>query len=263
MSTPIWPSNIQGLAWTVVKSSDFRSLVQLSPAEDSVRIAQTYNPIWTWTLMYEFISDGFPALSPGSYAPYTDLRYFLGFILAAQGQFNDILFDDCPYGQLPGSPGSDDHVGPAMTSASPPEPNTQAQLQLVSDGGSPPIWYSPIQRNMGGLFYEDITDLNGAISVYANGVEKTEGTDYTIIGPGVAIAPATPPGYSWRGLVIKWASEPTPPITASFKFYFRVRLASDTTDFEQWMQELWTIGGENARNGTGTLKLTSSRPPAA
>jgi hypothetical protein len=245
MSIPVWPNQIQGLAWTVVKTMENRTIVQASPAQDEVRIAQSLNPLWTFCLMYEFLFDAWPTAQM-NYTPYTDLRYLMGFLLQAQGQLNDILFDDP----------SDDTVGPAMTTASPPEPNTQAQLQLVSDGGSPPVWYSPIQRNMGGQFYEDITDLNGSISVYANGVHQTSG--YTVIGPGVAI-----PGYSWRGLAIQWASEPTGPITAAFKFYFRVRLASDTTDFEQWAQELWTIGGENARNGTGTLKLVSSRPPAA
>jgi hypothetical protein len=255
MSIPVWPNQIQGLAWTVLKSMEGgKNIVQSSPAKNEVRIAQTYNPVWTFTLMYEWIMDAFQgAGNTMAYAPYTDIEYLMGFVMAAQGQFGDILLDDP----------SDDTVGPAMTAASPPEPNPQAELLLVNDGGSPPIYYSPIQRNMGGLFYEDITDLNGAISVYADGIEKTEGTDYTIIGPGISIAPATPPGYSWMGLVIQWASEPTPPISAAFQFYFRVRLNTDTVDFEQFMQELWTIGGENARNGTGTLKLTSSRPVAA
>jgi hypothetical protein len=242
----IWPANIQGLAWTVVKTLDAKTLVQPSPGENAVRIAQTYNPVWTFTLMYEFLFDAWPTALM-AYAPYTDIRYFMGFILAAQGQLNDILFDDP----------SDDAVGPAL-SGSPPAANVQAELQLVNDGGSPPVYYSPIQRNMGGLFWEDITDLNGSIAVYANGVAKTLGTDYTIVGPGLAI-----PGYSWLGLVLQWTAQPTGPITATFKFYFRVRLKSDTTDFEQWAQELWTIGGENARNGTGTLKLVSSRPVAA
>jgi hypothetical protein len=246
MPTPIWPSNIQGLAWTVLKTPESKTLVQSSPAEDTVRIPQTYNPIWTWTLMFEFILDAWQGSgNVMAYAPYTDLRYFLGFILACQGQYADILFDDP----------SDDSVGPGTT-GSPPVPNTQAELQLVNDGGSPPVYYSPIQRNMGGLFWEDVTDLNGSLTLYANGVHQTSG--FTILGPGLAI-----PGYSWRGLVIQWASQPTGPITATFKFYFRVRLKSDATDFEQWAQELWTIGGENARNGTGSLKLVSSRPPAA
>jgi|GEM_PF-1740327 len=246
----IWPANIKGLTWTVLKSMDGKTIVQASPGEDTVRIAQTYNPVWTFTLMYEFLFDAWPGSgNTQPYAPYTDLRYFMGFILACQGQLNDILFDDP----------SDDSVGPAL-SGSPPVPNTQAELQLVNDGGSPPVYYSPIQRNMGGLFWEDVTDLNPAstIAVYANGVLKNNGTDYTILGPGVAI-----PGYSWRGLVIQWAAQPTGPISATFNFYFRVRLKSDTSEFEQWAQQLWTIGGENARNGTGTLKLVSSRPPAA
>jgi hypothetical protein len=49
-------------------------------------------------------------------------------------------------------------------------------------------------------------------------------------------------------------------VSAQFAFYFRVRFAEDTQDFEQWAQELWTIGGANAQQGSGTLKLRTARP---
>jgi Conserved hypothetical protein 2217 (DUF2460) len=248
MSNAVYPAAIAGLAFTVLKQrSHPGGITQSSPGQDEVRILQTYNPIWHFTLMYEVIFGAWPGSgNVQAFAPYTDIQYLMGFTMARGGTFDDFLFDDP----------SDDSVGPAMTSASPPEPNTQAELQLVNDGGSPPIYYSPIQRNMGGLFYEDITDLNGSIAVYANGILQSSG--YSVLGPGLAI-----PGYSFRGLYLQWSHQPTPPITASFKFYFRVRFEEDTTDFEQWAQELWTIGGENARNGSGQLKLISARPAAA
>jgi hypothetical protein len=245
MSNAVYPNEIQGLAWTVLKNRAHDTITQASPGKVETRIAQTYNPIWTWTLMYEWIFDAFEgAGNPMAYAPYTDIRTLMGFTMARQGAFDDFLFDDP----------SDDSVGPAMNSISPPVPNTQAELQLFSNGGSPDIYYSPIQRNMGGLFWEDITDLNGAITVYADGVEQTEGVNYSIGGPGLSL-----PGYTFMGLYLQWAAEPATPITAHFKFYFRVRFDGDTTDFEQWAQEIWTIGGENSRNGTGTLKLVSAR----
>ena len=59
--------------------------------------------------------------------------------------------------------------------------NLQAQLPVVTDGAG--HYYSPIQRNFGGFFWEDITDLDGSIRVYANG---TMVTNYAIRGPGLA-----------------------------------------------------------------------------
>src|SRR5208282_3939186 len=78
-------------------------------------------------------------------------------------------------------------------------PNPNAQLQLVTDGT---YWYSPLQRNFGGQFLEDITDLNSiatlggsTLNVYANGSLQTLTTDYSVLGPGLGI-----PGYSFMGL---------------------------------------------------------------
>ncbi len=134
--------------------------------------------------------------------------------------------------------------------------NLAAQLQVVTDGEG--NYYSPIQRYVGGQFFEDVTDLNGAISVYANGVLKALGTDYTIGGPGLAI-----PGSSFLGMYIQWNSPPTAPVTAQFNYYFRVRFETDQQDFEQFMDELYTIGGSESKNGSGTLKLVTARPAIA
>lgn len=190
-----------------------------------------------------------------------------------------------------------------------------AALQVFNDGAG--NYYSPVQRNMGGLFWEDITDLNPAstISVYANAASTAA---YSLVGPGLAI-----PGYSWMGLVLQWTSpvqwasthtysmgnqildpaghiqqvtsagtsgsstpvwndsgstttdgtvtwqdegyNPGPaasgPITAAFNFYFRMRLATDSQDFEEFMGGLWTIGGQGSKNGSGQLKIQTARPP--
>ena len=128
--------------------------------------------------------------------------------------------------------------------------NLQAQLPVVTDGAG--HYYSPIQRNFGGFFWEDITDLDGAIRVYANG---TLVTNYTIGGPGLAV-----PGASFMGLYLAWNSPPSPPVTAEFNFYFRVRLESDRQDFDKFINLLWTAGGPDAASSSG-LKLMSARAP--
>ena len=209
-------------------------------------------------------------------------------------------------------------------------PNTfLAGLSLVTDGlGN---WFSPIQRTLNGYFFEDVTDLNGAIAVYLNGTLQTLGSGYTVGGPGLAT-----PSQSYMGLYIAWpvsglpawtashayatnatildgnghiqkattggtsgttlpvfsatggtttdntvtwtdegyVPSPTGPVTAAFNFYFRVRFDTDSQDFEKWAgtgsasgfapagqgSGIWTVGGSESQNGTGTLKLVTSRP---
>jgi hypothetical protein len=100
-------------------------------------------------------------------------------------------------------------------------------------------------------------------------VLKTVGTDYTLLGPGLAL-----PTASYMGLYLKWITTPTPPITAQFNFYFRVRFETDERDMEKFAGiaqavianaqngGFWTIGGSESANGSGYLKLCSARPNA-
>jgi hypothetical protein len=300
MSNTVFPALVKGLTFTKLRTAQWATINQSSATGVEVRIAQAKNPLWTWTLIYDYIYGAYN--SPNNtqaYAPYTDLEAMLGFFLARQGQSDDFLFSDP----------SDNSVGPAMLPGE--VPNPRAQLQTVNDGVG--NYYSPIQRSMGG-FLEDITDLNGAIQVYS--AAGTLLTSYSVGGPGLAL-----PGSSFGGLYLQWNSpaawvashtyalgaqildhsghiqqvttagtsgsaapgwndnastttdgtaiwtdqgyNPGPgAVTAQFSFYFRVRFAEDTQDFEQWAQHLWTIGGANAQQGAGTLKLRTSRPAA-
>jgi hypothetical protein len=181
---------------------------------------------------------------PGDYpagSTYTDYHMLLAFFLSHYGRFDDFLFEDP----------DDKSVGPAMNGAS---PNLDAELQLVQDSGSL-IWYSPLQRLLGGTFYEDIADIKGADStvvVYANGSLQTLNTEYQIItAPGLAI-----PGYSFAGRYLQWASEPSTPITIAFNFYWRVHFEDDQQEFEKFLAQVWAAGGSG---GGGEVKLESSR----
>lgn len=211
-------------------------------------------------------------------------------------------------------------------------PNTFfAGLPLVTDGlGN---WFSPIQRTLNGIFFEDVTDLNGSIAVYQNGTLASEGIsagNYQIAGPGLALPTASYMGLylawvlgipAWQAShtyaanaeildpaghiqkttaggtsgatipffddgggtttdnTVTWADQgynPSPgePVTAQFNFYFRVRFDSDSQDFEKFLGTgsqtaatiagqgggIYTIGGSEAQNGSGTLKLTTARP---
>jgi hypothetical protein len=245
MSGQIFPSTIRGLDVNVTKAPTFSTLVQEAPSGYTTRLAQMQNPIWKFWLTWNYLKDNPKDIPVG--LTYTDLQTMMGFYMARQGQYDDFLYDDP----------SDDYVGPALNTDM--TPNTQAELQVVTDGT---YYYSPIQRNMGGQFYEDITDLNGGIQVYADGVAKSSPTNYTVLGPGLAI-----PGYSFAGLYLKWAitspvGPPASPVTAQFNFYFRVRFDTDQREFDQFINgvRVWCIGGPYATNSQ-YLTLTTARPP--
>jgi hypothetical protein len=240
MSNAIYPGDLRGLTWTVIKTSEASTIVQSSSSGVETRLANYQNPKWHWILQYSLLYDRPARLSPG-YST-TEYRYLQGFFLARQGQFDDFLFDDP----------TDDSVGPAMLPGA-GGPNLQAQLQVVNDGAG--NFYSPVQRNFGGLFYEDVTDLGtSGITVFDNGAAKVAPADYQLLGPGLSI-----PGYSFAGPYLKWTAPPAGPVTTEFDFYFRVRFETDLQDFEQFQSDLWAIGGDGGVKGSGELKLVSAR----
>ena len=51
-SLPVFPV-LPGLTFTVVKTSGFKTLLDSAPNEYEVRLPQTTNPIWEWTLIYD------------------------------------------------------------------------------------------------------------------------------------------------------------------------------------------------------------------
>jgi hypothetical protein len=241
MSNLIFPAAVRGLDCNATKTIQASTIVQKSPSGVATSIAQRKNPIWKWSLTYNYLKDN-PLDIPAGLT-YTDLKTLMGFIAARQGQGDDFLYDDP----------SDNSVGPALLTGG--GPNLQAQLQVVNDGAG--NYYSPVQRNLGGQFYEDITDLNGGIQVYDNGVAKASPADYTLLGPGLSI-----PGNSFAGLYLKWVAAPTGPVTAQFNFYFRVHFDMDERAFDQFMHSLWCLNGPEATNSS-YLTFETWRPASA
>jgi hypothetical protein len=231
MSLPVFPA-LAGITFPNLKTSEFNTLIQDSPNKMDTRISQTRNPYWHWEAVLDFVDDTV-SLTP------TEAEILRGFQLSLGGSAGDFLYTDP----------TDHSVGPALITG---VPNVNAELQVVSDGTN---YFSPIQRLMGG-FAEDITDLNGAITVYDNAVLKTLGTDYTVQGPGLAVS-----GSSFMGMYLAWAAAPTGPVSVAFNFYFRSRLESDSMDFEQFASQIWTLGGSSSRLGSESLKFCSSRIP--
>ncbi len=238
MSNIVYPMAVRQLTLPILKSHKFNTIAQISTGGAETRIAQMRNPLWTFSLVYEVLFDNPNNIVP-SLAPYTDYQVMRGFMLARQGQFDDFLFVD-------------------------PTDNTVVNqtIPLVNDGAG--NYYSPIQRNFGGQFLEDISDLNplngSGLVVLANGVSQVVNTNFQLLGPGLSI-----PGYSFQGMYLKWLTGspvviPAAPITASFSFYFRLRFLDDGEDLEAFMQTLWTAGGSSGKLGKGMISLVTSRP---
>lgn len=245
MSDALYPAEVRGLTYTVLKRPLFDTQLQASPGGWEVREPQVRNPVWRWQLIYDYLKDLPADLAPG--LTDTDLRTLMGFFLQRRGQHDSFLFTD-----------PDDYqVGPALN----PDltPNLNAVLPRLQDEAD--NWYSPVQRILGG-FAEDVTDLSPTsdlanIAVYAAGALQTT---------GMTLMPAD---ADHRGLWIAWDDEPAGPVTAEFEFYFRVAFESDEEDFEkfigcltpeiwdpaQYQPGIWTLGGQNGRQGGGSLAL--------
>jgi hypothetical protein len=242
---PVYPV-LPGLTYTVLKTPGFDTLVQSAPNKYEVRIQQTTNPVWTYTLIYDFLHDSF--WGPATFV--SELRQLMGFFTQMGGKAKPFLLTDpddnsvgpatlmtgwaattfYPLGcgildsaghwqkiTTPGTSGGTiptfNHSGSTTSDGtavwqdegagygSSGIPNTfLAGLSLVNDGVG--NYYSPIQRTLNGFFYEDITDLNGAIAVYNNATLATAGSgagQYTVLGPGLAL-----PTASYMGMYLKW-----------------------------------------------------------
>ena len=183
MSLRVFPS-LPGLTFTSLKTAKSNDLSNAAPNGYEVILPQTVNPLWTWELIFDFLRD----FAAGSFSTVSELRTLMAFFNWAKATASPFLYTDP----------DDNSVGPALVSGAPNVP--LAQLSLVSDGAG--NYYSPVQRTLDGVFYEDIVDLNGAIAVYLDGTLAAAGSganQYAIEGPGVAI-----PGASWMGMVLKW-----------------------------------------------------------
>jgi hypothetical protein len=353
VSNALYPS-VRGLTWPVMKTSKESTIVQTGPNGTTTRNPQWINPMWDFALIYEYLKNN-PYDVLAQYAPYTDYEVLQGFYLARQGQFDDFLFDDLSDDTVGPAVWCKRTWYPVGAVIIDPSGHQQTALQNGNSGSTAPTWndsggitsdagqrwqdggliagsagqalsivndgagnyYSPLQRNFGGLFLEDVTDLNTnniPLRLWLEGVTGYgyfPASNYVTLGPGVAIA-----GHSFMGYVISWgwrgstayaanapiidpngnlqivtagggghsgSSAPSwnvtiggttsdgsltwtnkgaiTSVTASFQFYFRVRFATDQADFEEFLFDIWTVGGSESKNGAGYLKLMSSRAP--
>ena len=197
---------LPGLGWSVSKAPRFATRIQRAVSGRELRVIDQPNPIWTWTLTYSMLRDEHDtraASGPG--VGYDELRTLMGFFLQQQGAFQPFLFDDP----------SDD----------------RASAQAIGTGdGSATVFQ--LVRSMGaalpgGGFAEPMTAPNAVSAIYFNGVLQSA-SDYSVDPATGLVTFASPPPASQL-------------VTADFTYFFRVRFADDSADFENFLYQLWAL----------------------
>lgn len=189
MSDILFPK-IRGLSWEVVKNPTLSTEIQSSLAGREVRIQNFQNPIWEFTLTYEYLLND-PRLRDDTGA--TPLEQLVGFYLARGGQFDDFLLNESDLTQrLEDSVYSGQPIGTGD--------GVTASFQLV--------------RNFGGFLEACQNPANQSAKIYVNSVAKVQGTDYTVSLGLVTFT--SPPAVGTS-------------ITADFTFLHRVRFDLGTS----------------------------------
>ncbi len=189
MSNILFPK-IRGLTWDIVKTPTFNTEIQESLAGREVRVQNFQNPIWEFTLHYEYLLND-PRFRDDTEA--TPLEALVGFFLARGGQFDDFLLNESDLtNRLEDSVYSGQPVGTGN--------GVTTNFQLL--------------RNVGGFMEAVQNPANQTATVYLNGTAKTQGSDYTIANGLVTFTTAPPNGAA---------------ITADFTFLHRVRFHSGTS----------------------------------
>lgn len=189
MSNILFPK-IRGLAWSIVKTPTFSTEIQESLAGREVRVQNFQNPIWEFTLTYEYLLNDPRSCDENEQTP---LEALVGFFLARGGQFDDFLLNESDLtGRLEDSVYSGQPIG-------------------TGDGATRSF---QLARNLGGFLEAVQNPMNQTASVDVNGAAKLQGTDFTIANGLVTFTTAPAAGAS---------------ITAGFLMLHRVRFHQGTS----------------------------------
>jgi uncharacterized protein (TIGR02217 family) len=189
MSNLLFPK-IRGLGWTITKNPTFSTEIQSSLAGREVRVQNFQNPIWEFTLVYEYLLNDPRARDENEQTP---LETLVGFFLARGGQFDDFLLNESDLTQrLEDSVFTGQPIGTGD--------GVTTTFQLV--------------RNFGGFLEACQNPANQQAIVYVNGGKKIQGTDYNVSLGLVTFTVAPASGAA---------------ITADFTFLHRVRFDAGTS----------------------------------
>jgi uncharacterized protein (TIGR02217 family) len=197
---------LPGLGWSVSKAPRFATRIQRAVSGRELRVVDQPNPIWTWTLTYSLLRDAHDArAASGPGIGYDELRTLAGFFLQQQGSFQPFLFAD-------------------------PTDDTASAQAIGTGDGSATVFQ--LVRTMGaalpgGGFAEPITAPDAVSAIYFDGVRQSM-SGYVVDAATGLVTFASPPPAGQL-------------VTADFTYFFRVRFADDSTEFENFMFQLWAL----------------------
>jgi len=166
MSNFLFPK-VRGLGWTITKNPTFSTEIQSSLAGREVRVQNFQNPIWEFTLVYEYLLNDPRSRDENEQTP---LEALVGFFLARGGRFDDFLFNESDVtGRLEDSVYTGQPIG-------------------TGDGATKSF---QITRNIGGFLEAVQNPMNQTATVYVDGSTMVPGTDYSIAN-GVVTFVAAP-----------------------------------------------------------------------
>jgi len=194
MGNSVFPV-LPGLAWNVIKTPNWGTRMQRAVSGRTLRISDYVNPIWNFTLTYEFLHDS----SFGAFtSPTTALRSLMDFFNSRAGAFDTFLFPD-------------------------PSDFTVTQQPIATGNGSQVTWQLVRQLVPNG-FSETIVAPNVVSAVYLNGVPQSS-TLYSVDNTTGLVTFLAAPG---SGVVI------SATFTYYFRVYFEDALNFDNFMFRLW-----------------------------
>ena len=199
MSNILFP-DLSGLSWEYTVAPGFSTGIQQSTGGREVRAAYWSAPLWKISLTYNYLHDDSSHVDQNGYS---ELQQLVGFFLARQGSFDSFLLDL------------------AQLTRKPLDSTVSGQPIGTGDGSTTSF---QIVRNVAGYLEQVQNPAGQSATVYVAGVKKTQGTDYTIANGIVTFAVAPANGAA---------------ITADFQWLWRVRFAQDSSEFDNFMYQLW------------------------
>jgi uncharacterized protein (TIGR02217 family) len=188
MSNLLFPK-IRGLGWTITKNPTFSTEIQSSLAGREVRVQKFQNPIWEFTLAYEYLLNDPRFRDENEQTP---LETLVGFFLARGGQFDDFLLNESDLTQR-----TEDSVFTG---------------QPIGAGDGVTVNFQLV-RNVGGFLEACQNPANQVATIYDNGTAQAANT-YTISNGLVQFTNPPTAGHF---------------ITADFTFLHRVRFDAGTS----------------------------------
>ena len=198
MSNDIYPDNMPGRTWPRRRTPVWKTHIDTTPSGREWRSTTQTVPRYRYALQYAFLR---------SKAALPEYQTLFGFANKHLGAFDTFLFRD------------------------PDDRTVTAGVFAIGDAATTQFG---LLRTHGG-FAERVFDLDGAPSIYADGVLLSSG--YTVGATGVVTFSAAPAS----GVVLTWSGN----------FFWRCRFDGDELTFEQFMAGFWK---------TGEVKLITVKP---